>query len=56
MCNLNSSKDLLPSENNSTYSYYSKKKMAKKTEYTISDNSYTLFKNAKPHYDHVLSA
>ncbi len=42
MCNLYySSKDLLSSENNSTYSHYCQK-AGNKTEYTLSDNSYTL--------------
>ncbi len=48
MCNLYSSKDLLSSENNSTYSHYFKK-ASNKTEYTLSDNSYTSFNHAKPH-------
>ncbi len=36
MCNLYSSKNVLSSENNSTYSI-----IVNKTEYTLSDNSYT---------------
>ncbi len=48
MCNLYSSKDLLSSENNSTYSHYCQK-AGNKTEYTLSDNSYTSFNHAKPH-------
>ncbi len=48
MCNLYSSNDLLSSENNSTYSHYCQKS-CNKTEYTLSDNSYTSFNHAKPH-------
>ncbi len=40
MCNLYRSIDLLSSENNSA---------GKKSEYTLSDNSYTSFNHAKPH-------
>ncbi len=48
MCTLYSSKDLLSSENNSTYSHYCQK-AGNKSEYTLSDNSYTSFNHAKPH-------
>ncbi len=48
MCNLYSSKYLLSSENNLTYSHYFEK-AGNKTEYTLSDNSYTSFNHAKPH-------
>ncbi len=48
MCNLYSSKDLLSYENNSTYSHYCQK-AGNKSEYTLSDNSYTSFNHAKPH-------
>ncbi len=47
MCNLYSSKYLLSSENNSTAIIV--KKAGNKTEYTLSDNSYTSFNHAKPH-------
>ncbi len=40
MCSWYSSKDLLSSKNNSTYSHYCKK-AGNKTEYTLSDNSYS---------------
>ncbi len=49
MCNLYSSKDLLSSETNSTYSHYCQKKAGNKTEYTLTDNSYASFNHAKPH-------
>ncbi len=50
MCNLYSSKDLLSSENNSTYcTTIITLKDGNKTEYALSDNSYTSFTHAKPH-------
>ncbi len=49
MCNLySSSKDLLSSEI-TQHTAIIVKKAGNKTEYTLSDNSYTLFNHAKPH-------
>ncbi len=48
MCNLYSSKDLLSSEK-TQHTAIIVKKAGNKTEYTLSDNSYTLFNHTKPH-------